>query len=86
MVVENLESHRGNKVPNQFKIETDEAIIFQSYESVIIKIKEGLVTLDETYWDYSTTTNKYRNLFLGESTAEIKEKVKKGIYKLANLN
>jgi hypothetical protein len=86
MVVENLESHNGNKVPNQFSIELDGVKLFQSYDSVIVKIAEGIVFLDEKYWDYSNTTNKYRNLFLGEDTATIKKKVKQNIYKLQNLN
>ena len=86
MVVENLTSHRGNKVPNQFRIETEDTIIFQSYDSVIVKIVNNEVFLDAKYWDYSNTTNKYRNLFLREDTATIKRKVKENIYKLQNLN
>jgi len=44
------------------------------------------ITLDVNYWDYSKTTSKYRNEFLGESTKETKAKIKSGEYKLADLN
>lgn len=60
---------------------------FQSYETIIaVKYEDGSIALDEKYWDYSVTTGKYRNLFLGESKKETQEKIDKGIYKLANLN
>ena len=63
---------------------------FQSYDSIIAKkITWGDTTeiiLDEKYWDYSTTTGKYRNMFLGETKAETLAKIKSGVYQLANLN
>lgn len=86
--VENMTSHNGNKVPNQFII-TDKKgnRFFQSYETIIAKIDcKGKVTLDKEKWDYSATTSKYRNIFLGEDTKETKEKIKNKIYKLRNLN
>jgi len=88
MKVENLESNRGNKVANQFMIHDDNGnVIFQSYDSVIaIKDESGNITLDEKYWNYSATTSKYRNQFLGESKNETEAKIKLGVYKLANLN
>jgi len=77
-------------VPNQFVIKTDEGVYFQSYESVIVfKPTEGMdyrIRLDETYWDYSKTTGKYRNLFLGETKSETEKKIKSGEYILTNLN
>lgn len=61
--------------------------IFQSYGSVIAMIDENRqVWLDENRWNYSTTTGKYRNQFLGENIAETRKKIKSGEYKLANLN
>lgn len=66
--VENMRSERSGKaVPNQFVINTDSEIIFQSYESVvaiynrqtkIIKIYSGVAT-------QSRTTAKYFRQFLG---------------------
>lgn len=84
--VENLESPNGNKVANQFVIYTESGKIFQSYNSVIVKIENGQIILDEYYWDYSKTTSKYRNIFLRETTKETQKKIDEGIYTLANLN
>ena len=84
--IENMQSSRGNDVPNQFIIWADGKKIFQSYHSIIAMIENGQVTLDENKWDYSTTTGKYRNDFLGEGINETRKKIKSGEYKLANLN
>lgn len=100
MKVQNMTSPRGNReVSNQFII-SDEGRgangnfirkeVFQSYQSVIVEriVWEDRtdITLDEKYWDYSTTTGKYRNMFLGENIDETRKKIKSGEYKLANLN
>jgi len=42
--------------------------------------------LDGGTWDYSMTTNRYRNIFLGENKKATEEKIKSGTYKLTNLN
>lgn len=87
----------GRPVANQFVIETARGQYFQSYNSIIVFIpqgeytkynteKENKITLDQAYWDYSRTTGKYRNIFLGENTAETRKKIKSGVYRLANLN
>ena len=86
--VQNFISNSGNSVANQFKIRTPRAILFQSYNSIIAKIdiRTNKITLDKYYWDYSRTTGKYRNKFLGEGIAETRAKIKSGEYKLKNLN
>lgn len=88
MNVENMKSRAGNKVANQFIIKDDlHNVFFQSYKSIIAKInKNGDVFLDEEYWDYSVTTSRYRNEFLGLSTKETKEGIESGIIQLVNLN
>lgn len=44
MKVENLTSVHGNKIANQFRIEHNGERLFQSYESIIVKIdKKGRV-------------------------------------------
>lgn len=87
MKVYNMESSRGNTVPNQFIIKTDEGTYFQSYNTVIaFRANSGEVTLDEDKWDYSRTTAKYRNLFLNMTTKEIIKLIDEGKIKLANLN
>ena len=42
--------------------------------------------LDREKWDYSKTTGKYRNQFLGETKAETQKKIDSGEYMLADLN
>jgi len=73
---------------------------FQSYDSIIavktIWDKEDVkgfgdegtveIELDEAKWDYSTTTGKYRNLFLGEDKKTTEKKIADGTYRLVNLN
>lgn len=85
--VRNMVSAKGNTVVNQFIIETEEGEYFQSYNSIIAFLpKSGNVLLDETYWDYSRTTGKYRNLFLEETKAETLKKIEDGTYELVDLN
>ena len=84
--VKNMTSSKGNDVPNQFIITDNGKEIFQSYRTVIAVIDHGQVTLDADSWDYSVTTGKYRNQFLGETKKETEAKIKSGEYKLADLN
>lgn len=98
--VRNMTSPRtGKEVANQFIISYagngasgnfDLCEHFQSYASTIaVRTRWGdevRVELDETYWNYSSTTSKYRNRFLKESTKETQDKIKNGAYKLTNLN
>ncbi len=89
MKVENMTSKAsGREVANQFIIYGDHGTMyFQSYNSIICLInKNGRVTLDKKYWDYSRTTGKYRNQFLGENITETRKKIENGTYLLANLN
>ena len=87
-----MQSNNGNAIPNQFIIDTVNGkvrqTIFQSYQSVIaVKcFHTGRTALDKNDWDYSVTTGKYRNQFLGESIAETRKKIESGEYKLADLN
>ena len=86
--VSNLTSPRSwREVPNQFEIRIDGKRYFQSYDSVIAVIDENWkITLDERYWNYSMTTSKYRNQFLGLTTEETKRRIKSGEIALADLN
>ncbi len=80
MTVQNLTSHRGNNIPNQFKIETEDGIYFQSYDSMIVFIPNNGKTQLGPDWNYSRTTGKYRNMFLGETKRETELKLKSGEY------
>jgi len=86
--VENMLSRNGNVIPNQFLIRTPDGVFFQSYETIIAVVGDpnGQVTLDEERWDFSATTGKYRNRFLGETIKETRAKIASGEYALANLN
>jgi hypothetical protein len=85
--IENMESSNGNSVPNQFVIHTEQGRFFQSYGSIIAAVyTDGRTVLDQKYWDYSNTTGKYRNQFLGEKKAETLRKISDGDYTLENLN
>jgi hypothetical protein len=44
------------------------------------------IELDQKYWNYSNTTGKYRNIFLGETIKDTKAKIKSGEYILTDLN
>ena len=88
MKVRNMTSSRGNKVANQFIItDNHNNEIFQSYNTVIaMRNDSGIVYLDKYSWDYSVTTGKYRNEFLGEGIAETRKKINSGEYILTDLN
>ena len=91
MKVQNMTSNKGNKIANQFIIINDNEEYFQSYKSIIAKKvlmnnQFFMVYLDKTYWDYSVTTGKYRNIFLNETKKETEKKIKEGIYILTDLN
>ena len=80
---------RGQAVKNQFYVfdHDNSVVMFQSYNSIIVKkYNNGNVELDKQFWDFSKTTGKYRNVFLGEKKPETERKIKQGVYKLVDLN
>ena len=82
-IVLNMKSSKGNKVPNQFIIWTDDYQFFQSYQTIIGRRDiKGNIFLDKNRWDYSVTTGRYRNIFLCEKMKQTKEKIKSGEYYL----
>ena len=89
MKLENMTSPNGNKVANQFIISGEKGHkVFQSYDSTIAIKQAGdnPILLDETYWDYSRTTTKYLNQFLGHNKKETQARIDSGEYLLTNLN
>ena len=97
MKVENMTSTRGNKIPNQFIItdyqEGNKIECFQSYDVIIAKkvydnMNFGIaeIFIDQNYWDYSRTTGKYRNIFLGEGIRLTRNKLENNQYILTDLN
>ena len=61
-------------------ISTNEGDFLYSYGTLIAGKVNGQVYLNENYWDYSATTGKHRNEFLGEGIAETRKKIKSGKY------
>lgn len=87
MRVGNMESPRtGRPVANQFIIRHNGITYFQSYDVIVAKMEGVQITLDKYYWNYSRTTAKYRNAFLGMTTKEIEKKIKDGDILLDDLN
>lgn len=59
----------------------------QSYNSIIIKIdKTGQIFFDVVFYNYSKTTIKHRNQYLGLTSQEIEQGLRTGLYKFENLN
>lgn len=82
-------------IPSEIKQEGNPTVVhmeqFQSYDSMIVRIyhyDDGVkkVFLDKHFWDYSLTTGKYRNQFLGETKKETQAKIDSGEYQLIDLN
>ena len=85
--VRNIFGRTGRPVVNQFIITTADGEYFQSYETVIaFREISGKIWLDRDRWDYSTTTGKYRNGFLGMDKAATEKAIKAGDIGLPNLN
>ena len=92
--VKNMVNRQGKPVVNQFVItEISDYLkrsIFQSYNSIVAtKVDDGdtyQIYLDKEYWDYSSTTGRYRNVFLGEDIHETRKKIKYNEYILVDLN
>lgn len=81
MKITQMINSKGRPVTNHFILYNEETgeRFFQSYDSIIVKIHKGKVTLGKD-WNYSITTNKYRNQFLGETTKETQAKLDSGEY------
>lgn len=89
MKISQMTGRTGKPVANQFILRCDNTgwTYFQSYQTMIAKVGDcGAVYLDKRCWDYSTTTGKYRNKFLGIDTATIKKRIKSGQIQLVELN
>ena len=59
-----------------FKVGGDSYVILQSYDSMIVKMKEWKVVEVGKDWDYSRTTGKYRNIATGMDKKEFEKMLK----------
>ena len=71
---------------NQYIIEHNGVTYFQSYDVIVAKKSKGKIILDKDYYEYSRTTIKYRNRFLGLLSASVKEAIRDGKITLGKLN
>ena len=67
MVTNLISETSGNAVRNQFIINDNEGLHFQSYRTHIATIASGVVSLNANMWDYSKTTSKYLYQFLRQN-------------------
>ena len=89
MIVQNMTSQNGNKVPNQFVVKLPENVtIFQSYNTVIAQNRNGKIVLDSKALDYSATTTKHLKQFLNtsDSKKQLQAKIDNGFYQVEDLN
>lgn len=88
-IVDNMVSLKTGytRVENQFIIYGDKGRAFQSYNTIIAVIcNNGNIYLTKDY-NYSTTTSKYCNRFLGLSSSKERDaKIKNGTIKIIEIN
>lgn len=75
MKISNLVNERGNRVANQFVIENENSIAFQSYNSMVCEIRPASMGFEKVVvfgkdWDYSRTTTKHLGNFLKQNNLE----------------
>lgn len=75
MKVSNLINERGNRVTNQFVIEKENSIAFQSYDSMVCEIRPASMDFEKVVvfgknWDYSRTTMRHLNNFLKQNNLD----------------
>ncbi len=88
MLITSMRSRKGNPVANQFVITEGNKVTFQSYASTIATVDHNKKTISiGEDWDYSKTTDKYRNMFfegLGfndiSNTTALRKAINKGKY------
>tara|TARA_B100000900_G_scaffold322240_1_gene281602 strand:+ start:1989 stop:2300 length:312 start_codon:yes stop_codon:yes gene_type:complete len=92
--VKPMNTRGGNPSPNQCIMSDPHGETFVSYGTKICYRSFDLYgperrpkyVFDEYYWNYSRTTGKYRNEFLGMGVQECRKGIKEGWIKLTDLN
>lgn len=84
-----LNSKTQKPVANH-QILTDDStgcVYLQSYDSIVCMIDSvGRIFLNHKVYDYSKTTKKYRNMFLGLTTKELNRQIINGTIKMIPFN
>ena len=89
MKISQMTGRTGKPIANQFILPCDNSgwTYFQSYQTMIAKVGDcGAIYLDKNYWDYSTTTGKYRNQFLNMNKSKTEKAIIAGKIQLKDLN
>lgn len=87
MKVRNVTSNStGREIANQFIIEHEGKVYFQSYATIIAMKEAGKITIDTSAENYSRTTSKYLYQFLDTDRKSMLQDVKAGRIVRANLN
>lgn len=75
----------GKDIPNQVVNLFEEGKVFVSYSSIIavVRYDDSPIILGND-WDYSPTTSKYRNIFLGNTKSDVIKWLKSGEYVLGD--
>lgn len=85
-MVSQLINKNGNAVKNQFVINKNGMIIFQSYKSIIAVEKENDIFLNDEKFNYSKTTKRSLLAFLDIENNEFKNNLKNNQYKIISEN
>lgn len=66
---------------------TDGSEVFNSYgKNIVAYTGKGTIYFDTNYLDYSTTTSKWINKYMGVDSKWVKDAIKNKIIKFKNLN
>ena len=87
MKVYNMTSEKtGREIANQFVIEHEGKVYFQSYSTIVAMKEAGKITIDNNAENYSRTTSKYLYQFLNTDRKNLLQDIKNGHIVRANLN
>ena len=86
LVERNMYNLNGKKLENDFIMVDDDATYYKSEDKIIVKITEDEVFIDDKYGWINDHVVKCRDLFFGEKKSDVVGKIKRGEYKLINLN
>ena len=71
---------------NMFVAHRGNISVLKSYNKIIAIVLNGEIYLNSEYYNYSTTTSRHRNLFLGVSAKEFEQNCKKSLYNFISDN
>ena len=80
--IQNMKTNSGGYASNQFIVYSTEGVYFISYQSVIaFKPINSITKYIGNDYDYSRTTMRYLQKFLGHDIKETRKRLEAGVYK-----